>query len=153
MLNDNNLEQVNAIKLLGVWITEDLSWQLNCQELCKKAYARVSMLTKLKYVGTTREDLLTIYKLFIRSCLDYCSVVYHSSLTQQQTNMVERIQRVCLKILLNCDYTDYMSALSLTSLSTLAERREQRVLNFSHRALTLTHPKHKQLCPLSTKFT
>ena len=50
-LNNCKLDQISATKLLGVWITEDLSWQKNTQEICRKAYARLSMLTKLKYVG------------------------------------------------------------------------------------------------------
>ena len=34
-----NIDSVKSIKLLGVWITEDLSWDLNCQEMIKKAYS------------------------------------------------------------------------------------------------------------------
>ena len=151
IINSKTIEQVRAIKLLGVWITEDLTWQRNCQELCKKAYARVSMLTKLKYVGTSKDDLLTVYKLFIRSCLEYCSVVFHSSLTMEQTNMLERCQKVCLKLIFTSEYTDYQSALVLANIPSLFDRREKRVLDFSTRALK--HPRHKQLFPVSNKFT
>ena len=41
-----------------MWITEDLNWEQNTKEICRKAYSRMSMLTKLKYVGTNTEDLL-----------------------------------------------------------------------------------------------
>ena len=47
------------------------------------------MIAKLKYVGVRTEDLIDIYKLFIRSCLEYCSVVYHSSLTVEQSMKLE----------------------------------------------------------------
>ena len=57
------LDRIKEIQLLGVWITEDLSWNRNCQDICQKAYSRLSMITKLKYAG----DLLETYKLFIRS--------------------------------------------------------------------------------------
>ena len=40
----NILEKFSATKLLG----EDLNWELNTSELCKKAYSRISLLCKLK---------------------------------------------------------------------------------------------------------
>ena len=57
------------------------------------------MLSKSKYVGTKQNDLLTIYKLFIRCLVEYCSVVWHSSLTEQQSNDIEKIQAVSLKVI------------------------------------------------------
>ena len=59
-MNGVLLEKVPATKLLGVWVTEDLSWSRNCSEICKKAYYRLTMLTKLKYVGTKTENLIDI---------------------------------------------------------------------------------------------
>ena len=76
-INNTILERKHASKILGVWISDDLSWTRNCQEICKKAYSRLSMLTKLKYVGVKIEDLVDIYILFIRSISEYCSVAYH----------------------------------------------------------------------------
>ena len=64
-LSGTLLENIEEIKLLGVWITNDLSWTKNTEELCKKAFARISMITKLMYVGVSTEDLLEIYTLFI----------------------------------------------------------------------------------------
>ena len=66
-INHVNLERTSVTKILGMWISEDMSWSRNCQEICVKAYSRLSMITKLKYVGVSREDLLDIYILFIRS--------------------------------------------------------------------------------------
>ena len=66
-INDVMMVRLSVTKILGVWISENLPWDTNCQEICKKAYARLSMITKLKYVGVSIEDLINIYKLFIRS--------------------------------------------------------------------------------------
>ena len=88
MINNKNIEQLSAVRLLGVWISNDLSWQLNCEQLCKKAYSRLSLLTKLKYVGTKREDLLDIYKLFIRSTLD---IDYVSKFKNNDTSSVNEL--------------------------------------------------------------
>ena len=75
-MNYQSLKQVDAIRMLGIWICEDMSWQKNTEEACRKAYSRLSLITKLKYVGVKRSDLLDVYKLFIRSCLEYFNVVF-----------------------------------------------------------------------------
>ena len=99
-VNNINLDRLSVTKLLGVWITEDMSWSRNSQEICKKAYSRLSMITKLKYVGVSKDDLIDIYVLFIRSVTEYCLVVFHSRLTQQDSMKFERIQKKHLKVIL-----------------------------------------------------
>ena len=79
-VNNTKLDQVHVSKILGVWVSQDLSWDKNTTEMCKRAYSRVSMLTKLKYVGVPIEDLIEIFVLFIRSTLEYCAVAFHSRL-------------------------------------------------------------------------
>ena len=83
-----------------MWLQEDGGWGTNTKEICKSAYARVSLLTKLKYAGTCVEDLVLVYKIYIRSRLEYNSVVFHSSLTQEQSNSLDRCEAVCLRIIL-----------------------------------------------------
>ena len=140
-----NMEQVSVSKLLGVWISEVLSWSRNCKEICKKAYSRLSMITKLKYVGVKTEDLLDIYILFIRSIVEYCSVVFHSSLTSEQSNKLETIQRTCLKVILGEMYVDYSSALEMCGLDTLYNRREKRCLDFALKSSK--HPRIGRMFP------
>ena len=55
------LNSVPVSKILGVWISEDMIWERNTMEICKKAYSRLSKITKLKYAGVCTEDLLDIY--------------------------------------------------------------------------------------------
>ena len=144
-MNSVTLERINMTKILGIWISEDLSWSKNCQEIARKAYSRLSLITKLKYVGVNKSDLLDIYILFIRSVTEYCSVVFHSSLTQTQSEKLERIQKICLKIILGEEYTDYPSALILCGLETLSDRREKRCLDFALKCLA--HNKNKRIFP------
>ena len=74
-LNDKVLERKSCMKLLGVWLQENGRWDKNIAETCKSAYQRVSMLTKLRYAGEITENLIHIYKEFIRSKLEYCLIV------------------------------------------------------------------------------
>ena len=89
------------------------------------------MLSKLKYAGIPLDDLVTIYKLFIRSVTEYSSVVYHTSLTIELTRKIECIQATCLKIILGHNYTSYSEALEKLNMQSLYERREQRLINFA----------------------
>ena len=83
--------------------------------------------------------------------MEYCSVVYHSMLTNKKTNMLEPVQKVSLQVILGNLYENYTNALSVCALSTLYDRREKQVKDFSHKALK--HPKHNKMFPLSDKFT
>ena len=144
-INNHTIDKIQAYKLLGIWITEDLSWEVNTKEMCRKAYSRIAMLTKLKYIGTSTDDLIEIYILFIRSLTEYCAVTFHSSLTVSQTADIERIQKTCLKIILGDNFVSYPAALEMTGLDSLYTRREKRCLNFSLKALK--HPVHSRLFP------
>ena len=85
-INNVNLKNLTAMKLLGFWIHQDLGWDTNTKQICIENYSRVQMLSKLKYAGIKREDLLQIYQLFIRSIPAHCSVAFHFSLTQKRSN-------------------------------------------------------------------
>ena len=112
----------------------------------QKGLLTSSMLTKLKYVGTSQADLLIIYKLFIRCLTEYCSVVWHSSLTESQKDDIERIQRVCLRVILDDDYVDYSTARGICQLESLESRRELKCLNYG--LMAIRHPKHKTMFPM-----
>ena len=46
-MNGSKIDQVHAAKVVGIWLTSDLKWDRNTRELSKKAYSRISMLTKM----------------------------------------------------------------------------------------------------------
>ena len=90
----------------------------------------MGFLSKLRYAGIGRRELIHNYKQFVRTALEYCSVAYHSSLTEAQSNTLERCQAVALRIILQEDYEMYNSALTLTGLDQLSTRRTSRCLDF-----------------------
>ena len=147
-INDKIIDQVPVINLLGVWISEDLSWSRNCKEISKKAYSRINMLSKLKYVGASIEDLINLYMLFIRSTTEYCSTAFHTSLTTEQSRKLENIQKVCLKVILGDNYISYEAALEMTGLKTLFQRRQDRCLKYGLKALK--HPQNSKMFPVSS---
>ena len=134
-LNGCKLDQVKVTKLLGVWISEDLSWDKNCKEISKKAYSRISMLSKLKYAGMKVDDLINIFILHIRSLTEYCSAAFHSSLTFEQNRKLESIQKTALRVIMGQNYVSYEEALETTGLVTLNARRDERCLKFGLKAV------------------
>ena len=147
-VDGTKIYQKAATKLLGCWIDEDAgTWSTNTRELVKSAYSRISMLTKLKYTGVKIEDLIDIYKLFIRSRAEYLSVTWHSSLTVAQSHKIENIQKTSLKIILAEDYNDYPASCERTGLLMLSDRRKNRCLAFAKRCLS--NPQTKDMFPLN----
>ena len=148
MVNRIKIDQVKEQKVCGVWITDDLKWEKNTRELARGAFARISMLTKLKYVGVSQDDLINVYILFIRSLLEYCSVVWHSSLTVEDVRMLERVQKTSLRIILGDSYISYQSAMDICSLKPLNERRDDRCMKFALKCLE--HPVNRRIFPVNT---
>ena len=93
--------------------------------------------------------MLNIYVLFIRSVLEQSCVVWHSSLTEEENLALERVQKATLRIILDLEYTDYLSALSLTNLETLRSRRKYLCLRFAQKCVK--KGKFDDLFPLNSK--
>ena len=145
-LDNEKIDRKPINKILGVWLTEDAgNWNKNVSEICKKAYGRVSMLSKLKYAGVSKEDLIEIYCLFIRSCAEYCAVVFHSSLTQEQCKKLENIQKTSLRIILGDNFVDYSAACEMSGLDRLEDRRQARLLAFARKCIQ--HPQNSIFPP------
>ena len=65
------------------------------------------------------EDLKTIYILFIRSILEQSSPVWHSSITEENKDDLERIQKSAVKIILQEKYKGYSQGLAQLGLEPL----------------------------------
>ena len=55
-----NLEVVESCQLLGVIIQSNLKWNKNTDYICSKAYDRIWMVRRLKYLGATNEELIDV---------------------------------------------------------------------------------------------
>ena len=105
------------------------------------------MLSKLKYTGVSTENLLEIYRLFIRSKAEYRSALWHSGLTLEQENRIENIQKSSLKIILQEMFISYDIALEISGLSKLSERRQAHCVIFAKRCLR--NPQTTKMFPLN----
>ena len=130
-IEDTLLDIIEETKLLGTIITTDLSWEKNTQMLIKKAYSRMTILRKLYSFNVPNSDLILIYITYIRCLLEQSCVVWHSSLRQEDSTKLERVQKIALRIIMKDTYVSYENALECTKLETLEERRSKLCLKFA----------------------
>ena len=96
-IENKTIETVEETKLLGTIITPDLKWDKKTEKIVKRSYARMEILRKLSAFQPPQNDMKQIYITFIRSLLEQSSNVWHSSLTQQNKNDLERVKKNSLK--------------------------------------------------------
>ena len=67
------IESVTVYKLLGVYISSDLSWNAHCEYLYVNTIKRLYGLRVLKKSGLALADLVSVYCSVIRAVLEYGS--------------------------------------------------------------------------------
>ena len=130
-INNTPLDYVTDAKILGIWIQNDLKWDKNIFEITKKANRRLYMLRMLKKFGFNHDELIIVYKGYIRPLLEYCDTAWHSSLTAGQSKTLEQLQRRACRIVLGRNFTSYSEALSGCDLDSLYDRRVDHCLRFA----------------------
>ena len=134
MVEDNvNIEVVPQIKLLGTLITSDLKWDINTQHLVKRAYGRMQLLHKAAKFTKTKKDLIAIYKTYIRPVLEQSATVWHSSITEENSKDLCRVQKAAVRIIMGSDFVSYSHGLQALDIDPLPLRREKLSLNMAVR--------------------
>ena len=133
-ISDQKLAIVDKVKLLGVIIEQNLKWEGQVDSMYSKANRKLFMLRKLKDAGLDAEELLTVYKGYIRPVLEYAAPVWNAGLTQKQVNHLEKIQKRVCHYILSKDYTTYHDALSILQLDSLQSRRNKLCHQFAEKA-------------------
>ena len=79
----------------------------------------------------SKEDLVMIYTMYIRSVLEFNSNVWFSAISNEEREDIERVQRVACKVILKEEYTNYNDALKTLNLQTLSDRRQLLTKRFA----------------------
>ena len=96
VFNNVIIERVHKHKHLGVYLTPDLCWSLQIHETCLKANRKLSVLRSVKYLSRKTLDLL--YKVTVRSLIDYALPVYGNNLKFTDINRLEQLQYRAAKL-------------------------------------------------------
>ena len=124
-LEGENIEFVDKIKLLGTWVSNKLTWNENCTYLIQKVNKRMQLLRRILSFGASKDEMVHFWIIFCRSVLEQSCVVWHNSLTQENIDDLERLQKTFTKLILKQEYESYEKALLKLNLDTLENRREE----------------------------
>ena len=144
-LKGQNIEIVDQMKILGTVINSDLSWSDNCNMIIKKVNARMQLLRNIYSFGATTDEMVHLWVVFCRSVVEQSCVVWHSSLTQENSDDLERTQKTFSKMILREKYNNYENALTILNLDSLQTRLQFLCEEFAKNGIK--HNKLKDLLP------
>ena len=130
-LKGENVEIVEQMKILGTIVNTQLSWDDNCSMIIKKVNARMQLLRSVLSFGASTEEMVHLWTVFCRSVLEQSCVVWHSTLTEENGQDLERCQKSFAKLILREKYVSYESSLILLNLDSLEDRRKILTLKFA----------------------
>ena len=119
------------VKLLGIIIRSDLKWDDHVSHITSNASRKLYLIRLLKRFGMPTSDLITLFTSYIRPILEYCCIVWHSSLTLQQIATIETIQKRALRMILGTQYESYDQALLSCNMISLKARRDELCRKFA----------------------
>ena len=125
------IEKVSCYKLLGVHLSDNLTWNEHVNHIVKKGSKWLYVIHTLKKCGLTDRQLILVYCSIIRSVLEYASPAW-AGLTQYLTDQIESIQKRALKIIFPS--LCYEDALKKSGLILLCQRREDACITFLKRS-------------------
>ena len=143
-IHGTSVPTVNQTKLLGVTISNDMTWQAHVAEMVSKGSRALYMLYVMKRFRPPQEQMVKIYITYIRPLLEYCAPVFHASLSAKQAQQIEKVQKRALKMIAGYD-TSYQQILCQFNLETLADRRQKLCLRLGKQMLTSSA--HRDLLP------
>lgn len=145
VINGQPLELVKCFKLLGLYLTSNLSWNTHVEHICRKASKRFYILRILKRSGFSTTHLRKVYCSFIVQFQNVLAKCGHFSLTLSNGDEIEQIQKRALKI--PQPEKSYNVATVDLNLSLLSERRNEICKRFYKSMLQLPSSKLNDLIP------
>ena len=90
IFNDIYIDRVNSHKHLGVYLQSDLDWTTQIQQTCLKANRKLFVLRSIKMLQ--RQTLDILFKVTVRSVMDYALPLYGNTLKQSELARLEQLQ-------------------------------------------------------------
>ncbi len=111
------IECVSTSKLLGVYISDDLTWDVHIKAIHKKASHKLYFLILLRRSGASAEDLYETFTYRNRPIVEYACPVWHTRLIKKQSKLLESIQKRAMNIIKpNMKYTETLTFFKATTL-------------------------------------
>ena len=101
-LNGTHLEQVDHVKLLGLELDAELSFNSHVQSLSKKMSKRIGILNRMKSYLPRAKRVLFYNAIMIMPLILYCCISW-SSCNKDNVNKIFRLQKRCSRIILDAE--------------------------------------------------
>ena len=124
-INNSTVEQVSTFKFLGTHVSNNLSWDFNCQSILSKARQRLYFLRKLKSYNVNKTILINFYRAIVESVLTTSITVWYDNATYKIKYKLQSIVRNAEKIIdapLPSIEQIYLSRLEATSKKVMKDR-------------------------------
>ena len=119
-IGDDIFERVSSCKLLGVYVSNNLTWNEHVDAVTKKTTKRIYFIRLLKRAGVAPKELVHIYLASIRSIIEYAAPAWFFPSTGYLIAQLEAIQRRVLRIIFPC--FKYADALKMANIPTTEQR-------------------------------
>ena len=116
-MDDQELQQENHIKLLGLTIDEKLNFHDHIAVLCRKISRQITVFNRFKRLIPLVAKL-RLYDSFIFSHLNYCSMVWHFCL-KRDSDKLEKLNERALRSVFQDKENDYRYLLNKADKTTL----------------------------------
>ena len=133
-MRDQLLDVTEQMRLVGLILTDDLTWQANTDSLVKRAYSKLWLLRRLKQMGAESRVLRLIYFRHIRSILEFGVPAWNGGITMKESLKIERVQKIAVHIIYG-KRMSYRQSCEKYKLENLNVRRERLCLKFAKKAL------------------
>ena len=99
-LNGSVLQQVQDVKLLGLELDEQLTFDLHIDSLCKKISKHIGILNRIK-AYLPRTERILYYNSLVKPLILYCSVTWTGCCSHDNISKVFKLQKRCARIILD----------------------------------------------------
>ena len=137
-LNKEILEVTDKMRLVGLILSDDLTWTANTDSMVKRAYAKLWILRRLKQMGTESNILKLIYFRHVRSILEFGVPVWNGAITKKEVSKIERVQKIAIHIIYG-KQCSYKQSCKKFKIDKLMIRREKLCKNLAKKHSNLTN--------------
>ena len=127
------IQSTTSLKLPGVHLNDRLSFNNNTKMIQRNFAMRAWTLTHLCEAGLSKGTLVQIYKTYIQLILEYACKSFCSLLTKEQSELIERCQRIALQTIFGQQLL-YRQCLERGQIERLDFRRAELTRKFAIKA-------------------
>lgn len=134
------IESETVVKALGVYIDCNLNFHTHAKQLCLKASRQLNAFSRIsRYLSVQAKKL--IFRSFIMSNFDYCSLVWHFCGKKNNSKM-ERIQKRALSIVFDDFDADYDELLNRMETNSILQTRIKRIAIEVYKSINGLNPSY-----------